>query len=147
MSFYKGRDSDDDDDDDSSIQMLSTPPPPGTGQLKRGGTTCEPQPTQLTRSTSSGAAGASGFGPCRRVSGSHNRSSTLMDQHQPLLPPQDEWHFSLPDSWSCEEKNSAGIVSGESSCELFEPSERADRWSIRSRYLSDITHSMSICGT
>ena len=131
MSFYDG--------DDSGDEM---PPPPRTGQLKRGATLSDPQPTQ--QFTSSGnSTQVSGFGPYRRISvhsdmslggngaigaatgfgaGTTGHNSDDGQRH-PLLratenaysqhEEDEEWQFALPDSWSCQEKNSAGIVGDE----------------------------------
>lgn len=144
MSFYDG--------DDSGDEM---PPPPRTGRLKRGATHCDPQPNQ--QFTSSGnSTQASGFGPYRRISvqsdmslggngaagfgagtAGHNSSNRDDGQHHPLLratknaylqhEEDDEWQFTLPDSWSCQEKNSAGIVGDEFGLRLGTPGSTASK--------------------
>ena len=138
MSFYDG--------DDSGDEM---PPPPRTGQLKRGATLSDPQPNQ--QFTSSGnSTQVSGFGPYRRISvqsdmslggngaagfgagtTGHDSSNRDDGQQHPLLratenaysrhEEDDEWQFTLPDSWSCQEKNSAGIVGDEFGLRLDTP--------------------------
>lgn len=76
-----------------------------------------------------GAIGAAvGFGAGTT---GHNSSSSDGEQHRPLLratenaysqhEEDDEWQFTLPDSWSCQEKNSAGIVGDEFGLRLDTP--------------------------
>jgi len=137
MSFYDGNDSGDD-----------MPPPPRTGQLKRGATLSDPQPNQ--QFTGSGnSAQVSGFGPYRRISVQSDMSlggnaagignGTEQNGNHPLWRPtehpysqqgqgqDDEWQFTLPDSWSCQEKNSAGIVGDEFGLRLDTPGSSSSR--------------------
>jgi len=104
---------------------------PRTGRLKRGATASEAQPQLKLSNTSSNGGPVSGFGPYRSASVgdniSHGRTSSLL-HHQDVSrdpfhrePTQDEWHFSLPDSWSCQKNNSAGIVCDEFGLRLVSP--------------------------
>ena len=122
------------------------PPPPRTGQLKRGATLSDPQPHQLfTGSGGNSAQVSSGFGTYRRISAQSdidvgledgNNNSSSGDGYHPLLRPteseqarpgEDEWQFTLPDSWSCQEKNSAGIVGDEFGLRLDTPGGSSKR--------------------
>ena len=133
MSFYDGESSGDE-----------MPPPPRTGQLKRGATLSDPQPHQLfTGSGGNSAQVSSGFGTYRRISaqsdidmGVDGNNDSSGDGHHPLLRPteseqarqgEDEWQFTLPDSWSCQEKNSAGIVGDEFGLRLDTPGGSSKR--------------------
>ena len=134
MSFYDGESSGDE-----------MPPPPRTGQLKRGATLSDPQPHQLfTGSGGNSAQVSSGFGTYRRISAQSDidvgledgNNDSSGDGHHPLLRPteseqarqgEDEWQFTLPDSWSCQEKNSAGIVGDEFGLRLDTPGGSSKR--------------------
>lgn len=121
MSLYSN-----DADNINEEENVHIPPRPRTGQLKRGATSSEAQPQLKLSNSSSSGDGASGLGPYRSTSVggniSHGRLSSLMhpqdvssDQfkRRSSHAQEDEWHFSLPDRWSCPEKTSAGIVGGE----------------------------------
>ena len=86
-----------------------------------------------------GGNGAAGIGASAGTAGHYNNFSSSGSGQHPLLGPtehphsdsqqeqDDEWQFSLPDSWSCQEKNSAGIVGDEFGLRLDTPGSTSSR--------------------
>jgi len=88
--------------------------PPLTGGLKRGGTISESTTNNNSpHEDESPSDFASSFGgPYRHHRSSSNGSWGLSADYSSPSESVDEWKYSMPDSWSCQENNAAGIIQG-----------------------------------